>query len=174
MINRQGGCAVGISGKDAGLLKARKSVSETGDDLGWVGEVEQVDVKIINVLLDNGFIPVISPIGWGSEGKPFNINADIAAAAIAQALKAEKLIYISDVPGVMVQQKRISTLHQAQAERYLDEQVITGGMIPKVRSAFETLNGGVHKVHLIDGSIPHSLLLELFTDEGIGTQFVGD
>ncbi len=173
-INRQGGKAVGISGTDGDLLKARKKRPANGDDLGWVGEVEAVDTRVINVLLDNGFIPVISPIGWGEEGTPFNINADLAASSIAMSLQAEKLIYISDVPGVMVDGRRISTLKKGTAEGYLADKVITGGMIPKVRSAFETLQGGVMKVHLIDGSLPHSLLLELFTDEGIGTQFIKD
>jgi acetylglutamate kinase len=171
-INRQGGNAVGISGQDADLIKARKTRPENGDDLGWVGEVEQINPGIINVLLDNGFIPVISPIGWGEGGTPFNINADIAAGCIAKSLRAEKLIYISDVPGVMADRRRVSTLTKSAAEEYLAEGIITGGMIPKVRSAFETLQGGVMKVHLIDGSVPHAMLLELFTDEGIGTQFV--
>ncbi len=173
-VNRQGGNAVGISGTDGDLLKARKIGPVGGDDLGWVGEVEEVDPRILNVLLDNGFIPVVSPIGWGEEGTPFNINADLAASSIARSLRAEKLIYISDVPGVMVDGSRVSTLRERTAETYLADRTITGGMIPKVRSAFETLHGGVMKVHLIDGRIPHSLLLELFTDEGIGTQFVNN
>ena len=172
LINRQGAQSVGISGKDGGLLKAKKIVMENGDDLGWVGEVEKVDTKILNVLLDSGFIPVVSPIGWGDEGKPFNINADIAASSIAKALKAEKLIYISDVPGVMINNERVGSIDQDSAEKYILEGKITGGMIPKTRSAFDTIEGGVNKVHLIDGKTPHALLLELFTDEGIGTQFI--
>jgi len=172
LINRQGIRAVGISGKDGNLLKAKKILSETGDDLGWVGEVESVDTKILNVLLDSGFIPVISPIGWGEEGRPFNINADIAASSIAKALKAEKLIYISDVPGIMINDERVGSIDQETAEKYILEGKITGGMIPKTRSAFDTIEGGVNKVHLIDGRTPHALLLELFTDEGIGTQFI--
>jgi len=172
LINQQGAKSVGISGKDGGLLKAKKITTETGDDLGWVGEVEMVDTKVLNVLLDNGFIPVVSPIGWGEEGKPFNINADIAASSIAKALKAEKLIYISDVPGVLINNERVGSIDQDTAEKHILEGKITGGMIPKARSAFDTIEGGVNKVHLVDGKIPHALLLELFTDEGIGTQFI--
>jgi acetylglutamate kinase len=172
LINQQGVQAVGISGKDGNLLKAKKIVTDNGDDLGWVGEVEIVDAKILNVLLDNGFIPVVSPIGWGDEGKPFNINADVAASAIAKALKAEKLIYISDVPGVMINNERVGSIDQDTAEKHILEEAITGGMIPKVRSAFDTIEGGVNKVHLVDGKTPHALLMELFTDEGIGTQFI--
>ena len=172
LINQQGAKAVGISGKDGNLLKAKKIVTDNGDDLGWVGEVEIVDTQVLDVLLDNGFIPVVSPIGWGDEGKPFNINADIAASSIAKALKAEKLIYISDVPGVMINNERVGSIDQDTAEKHILEGAITGGMIPKVRSAFDTIEGGVNKVHLVDGKTPHALLLELFTDEGIGTQFI--
>jgi acetylglutamate kinase len=172
LINRQGAKAVGISGKDGNLLKAKKIVLENGDDLGWVGEVEIVDTKILNVLLDTGFIPVVAPIGWGDEGIPFNINADIAASSIAKALKAEKLIYISDVPGVMIDGERVGSIDQDTAEKHILDGKITGGMIPKARSAFDTIEGGVNKVHLINGKTPHALLLELFTDEGIGTQFI--
>jgi acetylglutamate kinase len=172
LLNRSGVKAVGITGKDGNLLKAKKFLLDNGDDLGWVGEVESVDETILNVLMNNDFIPVVAPIGWGEEGKPFNINADIAASSIAKSLKAEKLIYLSDVPGVQINNECISTLNNETAETYIKQGIITGGMIPKVRSAFETISNGVNKVHLIDGRIPHALLLEIFTDEGIGTQFV--
>jgi acetylglutamate kinase len=171
-LNRSGAKAVGITGKDANLLKAKKYFMENGDDLGWVGEVESVDETILKVLMDSGYIPVVAPIGWGEEGKPFNINADIAASSIAQSLKAEKLIYLSDVPGILIDNERISTIDQESADKYIEQGKITGGMIPKVRSALETISNGVNKVHLIDGRIPHALLLEIFTDEGIGTQVV--
>jgi acetylglutamate kinase len=172
LLNRSGVKAVGITGKDGNLLKAKKFLMENGDDLGWVGEVELVDETILCVLMNNDFIPVVAPIGWGDEGKPFNINADIAASSIAKSLKAEKLIYLSDVPGVQINNECISTLNIETAEKYIEQGIINGGMIPKVRSAFETISNGVNKVHLIDGRIPHALLLEIFTDEGIGTQFI--
>ena len=172
LINQQGVKSVGISGKDGELLKAKKIILKDGVDLGQVGEVELVNTKILNVLLDNSFIPVIAPIGWGDEGKPFNINADIAASSIAKSLKAEKLIYISDVPGILINEERISSIDQETAEKYIHSNQITGGMIPKVISAFDTIKSGVNKVHIIDGKTPHALLLELFTDDGIGTQFI--
>ena len=117
-------------------------------------------------------MPVIAPIGVGADGEVYNINADLAAGAIASALQAEKLVYLSDIEGILVNKKLISTLTRAQAGQYIKDGSIFGGMIPKVHSAFDTLNTGVNKVHIIDGRVKHSLLLEIFTDEGIGTQMV--
>jgi acetylglutamate kinase len=172
LLNKNGARAVGITGKDGNLIKAKRFIQENGDDLGFVGEVESVDRTLLDILMKNSFIPVIAPIGWSDEGMPYNINADIAASSIAKSLKAEKLIYLSDVPGVLIDDKRIDTLDSETSKKYILEGSITGGMIPKVNSAFDTIEGGVNKVHLIDGRVPHALLLEIFTDRGVGTQFV--
>jgi acetylglutamate kinase len=172
LLNRNGARAVGITGKDGNLLKAKKFVRENGDDLGFVGEVESVDRTLLDILMKNSFIPVIAPIGWSDEGTPFNINADVAASSIAKSLQAEKLIYLSDVPGVLIDDKTVDTIDIETARKYIQDGSISGGMIPKVNSAFDTIEGGVKKVHIIDGRVPHALLLEIFTDRGVGTQFV--
>ncbi len=171
LINANGGNAVGLCGIDNNLLKARKLTNGV-EDLGMVGEVTSVNTSFVNLLLKEGTMPVISPIGSGPSGEIFNINADLAAGSIATALKAEKLVYLSDIEGILVNRKLISTLTRAQAEEYIRSGAIFGGMIPKVESAFQTLDAGVNKVHIIDGRVKHSLLLEIFTDEGIGTQMV--
>ncbi|MGH2567768.1 MAG: acetylglutamate kinase, partial [Bacteroidota bacterium] len=173
LINMNGGNAVGLCGVDNSLLKARKRMTD-GVDLGQVGEIISVDVSFLNLLLQNGMMPVIAPIGVGENGAIFNINADLAAGAVATALKSEKLVYLSDVEGIMVNQKLVSTLTKAEAQMFMSGGAIFGGMIPKVTSAFETLDAGVNKVHIVDGRVKHSLLLEIFTDEGIGTQMVHD
>jgi acetylglutamate kinase len=169
LINTNGGNAVGLCGMDNGLLKAQRI---TEKDLGLVGEVSAVNTGFLNLLLNNGMMPVIAPLAVGEESKILNINADLAAGAIATALKAEKLVYLSDIEGVLVDKKLVSSLTNAEAESLIEQGAIHGGMIPKVRSAFATLDTGVHKVHIIDGRIKHSLLLEIFTDEGIGTQMI--
>jgi acetylglutamate kinase len=173
LINMNGGSALGLCGVDNELLKARKHITD-GVDLGMVGEVTTVNVPFLNLLLQNGIMPVIAPLAVGEGGTIYNVNADLAAGAVAAAVKAEKLVYLSDVVGVLVNEKLVSTLTRSQAEAYIDDGAIFGGMIPKVISAFETLSRGVKKVHLIDGRVKHSLLLEIFTDEGIGTQMVHD
>ena len=169
LINSNGGNAIGLCGVDNGLLKANRNSEK---DLGLVGVVNFVNVSFLNLLLNNGMMPVIAPLVVGEEGEILNINADLAAGAIAAELKAEKLVYLSDIEGVLVDQKLISSLTQSEAESLVECGAIHGGMIPKVRSAFATLNRGVRKVHIIDGRIKHSLLLEIFTDEGIGTQMI--
>jgi len=171
LINTNGGNAVGLCGVDNLLLKARK-LSGNGSDLGLVGHITSVNVAFLNLLLQNGMMPVIAPIGVSEGGQIYNVNADLAAGAVAAALKAEKLVYLSDMEGVIVKNKRVSTLTKSEANNMIDEGAIFGGMIPKVRSAFDTLDAGVNKVHIVDGRIKHSLLLEIFTDEGIGTQMV--
>jgi len=171
LINRNDGGAIGLSGVDNMLLCAAKFVD--GDvDLGFVGKVTSVNVPFIELLLKNGMMPVIAPTGVGSDGTTYNINADLAAGAIASALKAEKLVYLSDIEGIVINKKRISTMTEVEADRLIEQGAIFGGMIPKVQSAFRTLNTGVKKVHIVDGRIKHSLLLEIFTDEGIGTQMI--
>lgn len=171
LINSNGGNAVGLCGVDNMLLRARK-LFNNGTDLGLVGEITSVNVPFLSLLLQNGMMPVIAPIGVGEGGQLYNINADIAAGAVAAALKAEKLVYLSDTEGIIVNQKLISTLTKTEANRLINAGAIFGGMIPKVTSAFATLDAGVNKIHIIDGRIKHSLLLEIFTDEGIGTQMV--
>ncbi len=171
LINTNGGNAVGLCGVDNLLLKARK-LSNNGTDLGLVGEIVWVNVSFLNLLLQNGMMPVIAPLGVGDGGQMYNINADLAAGAVAAALKAEKLVYLSDTEGILVNGKLISTLTKSKADKLISQGAIFGGMIPKVTSAFNTLDAGVNKVHIIDGRIKHSLLLEIFTDEGIGTQMI--
>jgi acetylglutamate kinase len=179
LINNHGGKAVGLSGKDAGLIKAKKKIirksSESGIDeiidIGLVGEVTHVDPHIISCLEKDGFIPVISPVGVGPKGETLNINADYIAAAVASALKAEKLILLTDVPGLMNKKGRIiSTVTKRQTKKLFDDGTITGGMMPKVQACLKAIEGGVSKTHIIDGRIPHCLLLELFTRQGIGTE----
>ncbi len=171
LINSSGGNAIGLCGVDSNLLRARK-LSNGSQDLGLVGEVTSVNTPFIELLLKEGMMPVISPIGVGYEGELYNINADIAAGSIASALQAEKLVYLSDIEGILVNRRLVSTLTRNEAQEYIRQGAIFGGMIPKVQSAFDTLNTGVRKVHIIDGRVKHSLLLEIFTDEGIGTQMV--
>ncbi|MGB2867596.1 MAG: acetylglutamate kinase [Bacteroidota bacterium] len=171
LINMNGGNALGLCGVDNSLLRARKNPNN-GIDLGLVGEVTAVNTSFINLLLTNGMMPVIAPIGVGDRGEMFNVNADLAAGAIAAALRAEKLVYLSDIEGILVDKKLISTLNKNEADKLIQNGSIFGGMIPKVQSAFETLQAGVNKVHIIDGRVKHSLLLEIFTDEGIGTQMI--
>jgi acetylglutamate kinase len=177
LINQNGGNAIGLSGKDGHLLKAKKlqQSKKTGavriPDMGMVGEVETVNPTAIEVLDSNRFIPVISPIGAGEKGQTYNINADLVAGKIASALKAEKLILLTDVKGVLNQKDQLlSTLESRTAERLIKEKAIRGGMIPKVQCCLQALREGVTKTHIIDGRVKHAILLEIFTDGGIGTQ----
>jgi len=179
LINNHGGKAVGLSGKDGSLIKAKRKIikkaSKEGEeeiiDLGLVGEVAGVDPRIIISLSKEGFIPVISPVGSGSKGETLNINADYVAASIAASLKAEKLIILTDVPGIMDRnEKIISTVKKSHVKKLIDDGIVSGGMLPKVLSCLKAVEGGVSKSHIIDGRIPHCLLLEIFTKEGIGTE----
>src|SRR5712691_330424 len=177
LINHHGGKAVGLSGKDAGLLRARRRPHRLANgeevDLGLVGEVETVNTEPIRLLEDHGFIPVIAPVGVGASGETYNINADLVAGEVAAALKAEKLIHLTDVQGILGDNgSLITTLSPKEAERLMDESVIDGGMLPKVESSLRALRGGTAKAHIIDGRVPHAILLELFTHEGIGTEIV--
>ncbi|MCI0708472.1 MAG: acetylglutamate kinase [Ignavibacteriae bacterium] len=173
LINTNGGDAVGLCGIDNTLLRARKQMNN-GTDLGLVGTIVSVNVPFLDLILKNGMMPVIAPVSVGEAGEIYNVNADLAAGAVATALKAEKLVYLSDVEGILVNNKLVSTLTETEAETFVKEGSIFGGMIPKVSSAFETLRAGVNKVHIVDGRVKHSLLLEIFTDEGVGTQMVHD
>jgi acetylglutamate kinase len=171
LINSNGGDAIGLCGVDNQLLRAVRR-SADGTDLGMVGEVEAVNTGFIDLLLKNGMMPVIAPLASSKTGEILNINADLAAGAIASALKAEKLVYLSDIEGVLIGGELVSTLTSSKSEKLIEQGSIHGGMIPKVRSAFSTLDTGVNKVHIVDGRVKHSMLLEIFTDEGIGTQMI--
>ncbi len=181
-INQQGGKAVGLSGKDGNLIMARKLRlvhQETCDsapaeiDPGLVGEVTQVNPELINTLTQKGFIPVIAPIGVGEAGETFNINADLVAGRVAVALNAGRFVLMTDVDGVLdVQGQLVSSLNAATARQMIQSQAVKGGMLPKIDCALAAIGQGVEKVHVINGTRRHALLLELFTDKGIGTEFV--
>jgi acetylglutamate kinase len=177
LINYHGGKAVGLSGKDGSLIRARRRLHRLASgeqvDIGLVGEVDAVDPAPIRLLEDHGFIPVIAPVGVGAAGETYNINADLVAGDVAAALGAEKLIHLTDVQGILGDNGQlITTLSRKEAERLMDESVIDGGMLPKVESSVRALRGGTAKAHIIDGRVPHAILLELFTHEGIGTEIV--
>jgi len=178
-IEALGGKAAGISGKDAGVLNVRKHWANTADgpvDIGFVGDVERVSTEPITDLIEDGMIPVVAPIGRGEDGQSYNVNADTAAGEIAAALRAEKLVFLTDVTGIMRDPEEsstlISTLHVLDVDHLVEEAVISGGMIPKVEACVKAVKSGVRKTHVVDGRIPHSMLLEIFTREGIGTEIV--
>ncbi len=182
LINRHGGNAVGISGKDGDLIHAKKhkrvkNSPETNRpeiiDMGLVGEITKINPKILEVLDQNEFIPVIAPIGKGLEGETLNINADFVASSIASGLKAEKLVLMTDTEGVQNKKgELISELNKKEANRLIKSGVICDGMLPKVTCCLDALKSGVTKTHIIDGRVKHALLFELFTEEGIGTQII--
>jgi acetylglutamate kinase len=176
LINHAGGKAVGLTGQDGGLIRARKMMvkadpdSQEVLDLGHVGEIESVDPAIIHSLLASGFVPVIAPIGSGREGETYNINADLVAGKIAEILKAEKLILMTNTPGVLDKNGRLLTgLSAREIDALFADGTISGGMLPKISSALEAARSGVHSVHIVDGRVPHCLLLEILTNEGVGT-----
>ena len=180
LLNSHGAKAVGLCGKDSGLLRVERQFVKVNDgsgsvdiDIGLVGQVREVDTEILDVLTDNGFIPVIAPIGTGPGGQSYNVNADYAASAIAGAVKADKLVLLTDVEGIMDsrggEEKLVSSVNRQEAARLMEEGVITGGMIPKVQCCLEALEKGVGRIHIINGTVMHSLLLEIFTESGIGT-----
>jgi acetylglutamate kinase len=182
LINRHGGRAVGLSGKDANLIQAEKyylsdeKVKETPPeiiDIGLVGKVKTVNAALITTLMADGVIPVIAPTGIGDRGETYNINADLVAGAVASALAAEKLILLTDVPGVLNRQKElIQAMDEPTTLRMIEEGTIEGGMFPKVKCCLKALRGGVKKAHIVDGRLKHTILLEMFTDKGIGTEIV--
>jgi acetylglutamate kinase len=180
LINQQGGKAVGLSGKDGRLILSKKlklTKSRGADeppeiiDIGMVGEVKAINPGVIEALEKENFIPVIAPVGVGEEGETYNINADLVAGKVASALKAEKLILLTDVEGVMDgERKLIPTLNAKEANRLIAQKVVSSGMIPKVTCCLDALEEGVTKTHIIDGRVEHAILLEIFTDIGVGTQ----
>ena len=167
--------AAGISGKDGGLLTVKKKYSE-GEDIGFVGDITNVDIKILEDLLEKDFLPIVFPIGMDDNGVTYNINADEASSAIATALKAEKLAYLSDVEGVRMDpddpESVISELYPSEAEELIRKGIISGGMLPKIENCIDAINKGVSRVHIMDGRVPHGLLLEIFTNKGIGTAII--
>jgi acetylglutamate kinase len=169
LLNQSSAHAVGVSGKDAGLLRARKLVGENGRDLGMVGEVTHVNQELLEVLLDKHYVPVVSPVGLGEDGEGYNINADSAAAEIAIALKAEKLIYLTDVAGIMENGELVSELTATELRAKIAGGVVRGGMVAKAKSVLRAIEGGVASVHILDGRAAHSVIAELFTDRGVGT-----
>jgi len=186
LISKHGGKGVGLSGSDGRLIVARKMAPqrvkvngvERMVDLGWVGETEVINPEILLILAGKGYIPVVSPIATDDMGNDLNVNADTIAGEIAAALKARKLISLTDVPGVLRDpnnpETRVSRIPLKDIGAMIEGRVITGGMVPKVRSSAVAVEGGVSQVHIIDGSRPHSILLELFTDEGVGTMIYRD
>jgi len=181
-INRAGGKAVGLSGKDGGLICARKMHMKKDApeldvpeiiDLGHVGQVHKIHTGILNLLEQDRFVPVIAPVGYHkSEGQSYNINADLVAGAIAEALGAEKLILLTDVAGVLDADKQLCSSFTAEkAREWMADGVISGGMIPKVNCCLDAVESGVGRAHIIDGRVPHAVILEMFTDEGVGTVF---
>lgn len=181
LINRAGGKAVGLSGKDGGLISASKMeiTRQEGEqppeiiDLGQVGQVESINRAVLGVLKKDNFIPVIAPIGAGPDGQTYNINADLVAGSVAAALGAEKLILLTDVEGVMDKEGRLlSTIETGRVRSLEAEGVISGGMLPKLACCVEAIKGGTRKAHILDGRKPHAVLLEIFTDHGIGTEII--
>lgn len=184
LINCHGGAAVGLTGKDADLIHARKLTFVRDNpemnvpeiiDIGHVGEVASFDTSVINLLIQGNFIPVIAPIGVGQDRQSYNINADLVAGKLAEVLKAEKLMLLTNTAGVLGKQHELlRELHAKQIQDLIEEGTILGGMLPKVRYALEAVQGGVHTAHIIDGRVEHAVLLEIFTNEGVGTLIKGN
>ena len=173
-IHRNGGRAIGITGKDGQLIQARKLSGPWGNegqpDIGQVGEVERIDTDILSTLSDSDYIPVIAPVAGSEDGSTYNINADLVAGKLAEVLRAEKLMLLTNVPGLLdANGKTLTGLSSEQVETLIQSDVIQGGMLPKVRCALNAVKGGVNSAHIIDGRVPHAALLEIFSDEGIGT-----
>lgn len=177
MVQELGVKAVGISGKDGGLLKVDKKYSD-GQDIGFVGDIKEVNAKILYDMLENDFLPIIAPIGLDDNFQTYNINADDAACAIAKAIGAEKLAFLTDIEGLYkdINDKSsfISRLSASQAEKLIADGFIGGGMLPKLTNCTSAIKNGVNRVHILDGRIPHCLLLEIFTNNGVGTAIVSD
>lgn len=181
LLNRMDGNAVGLSGFRDEFIRVDRAMPEVDDvktDIGYVGAVRYVNAQVLNQVIEAGKIPVIAPIGKGDDGLSYNINGDVAAGDIASSIGAQKLVYLTDTPGILKDPNDpnsiISTLKRVEAEQLMKQGVISGGMIPKVKSCLDALKFGVNKGHIVDGRIDHSLLLEIFTDKGIGTEILKD
>jgi len=183
LINRNGGSAVGLTGKDGDLIHAKRMVFKQTTpemeapeiiDIGHVGEIESIDTSVVDMLLQGNFIPVIAPIGVGKDGQSYNINADIVAGKMAEILAAEKLIMLTNAAGLLNAKGEILTgLSIADVDKLVGDEVIHGGMLPKIRAALDAVNSGVKNAHIIDGRVEHAVLLEIFTDQGVGTLIDG-
>lgn len=177
MVQELGVNAVGVSGKDGGLLKVDKKYSN-GQDIGFVGDIKEVNEKILNDLLDKDFLPIVAPIGLDDNYDTYNINADDAACAVAKAVGADKLVFLTDIEGLYrdINDKSsfISRLTASEAEELIDSGIIGGGMLPKLNNCTSAIKNGVSRVHILDGRVPHCLLLEIFTKQGIGTAIISD
>jgi acetylglutamate kinase len=183
LINKHGGSAVGLTGKDGALIQARKLVFTRNNpemkapeiiDIGHVGEVASIDTSVIDMLLQGNFIPVIAPIGVGEDGQSYNINADLVAGKLAEVMKAEKLIMLTNTAGLLDANGKVLTgLTVSKVNQLIEENVIHGGMLPKIRSALDAVNAGVKSAHIIDGRVEHAVLLEIFTNKGVGTLIHG-
>jgi len=179
LINKHGGAAVGLTGKDGDLIHARKMVFTRTDpemkvpeiiDIGHVGEVESIDTAVVNMLIQEKFIPIVAPIGVGDDGQSYNINADLVAGKLAEILSAEKLIMLTNTAGLLDSQGEVLTgLSVNDVDRLIEDKVIIGGMLPKIRSVLDAVHNGVTSAHIIDGRVEHAVLLEIFTDHGVGT-----
>ena len=174
LINQAGGKAVGLTGQDGGFIRARKMLLAGKDndmvDIGQVGEIASIDPGVISTLEDGGFIPVVAPIGVGDTGESYNINADLVAGKLAEVLKAEKLVVLTNAPGVLDQEGKLLTgLTPKMVDALFADGTISGGMLPKISSALDAAKNGVRSVHIVDGRVEHALLLEILTDEGVGT-----
>lgn len=178
LINQNGGRAVGLTGKDGNLIRAHKmylsKTNEAGEveqvDIGFVGEVNGIKTDVVDMVIKSDFIPVIAPVGVGDDGCSYNINADLVAGKVAEALKAEKLVLLTNIPGVMDKNKNVLTgLSVQDVDALIADGTIYGGMLPKIACALDAVRGGVASAHIIDGRVPHATLLEVFTDEGMGT-----
>ncbi len=184
LLNQHGAQAIGLTGKDGGMIKARKLTFEKDAaemssseiiDIGHVGEVVSIDASVVNMIASGGFIPVISPIGVDNDGTSYNINADLVAGKIAEVLNAEKLILLTNTPGLLDKNdKTLSGLNAKQVNGYIADGTVYGGMLPKTRCALEAVENGVKTAHIIDGRVQHAVLLEIFTDEGVGTLIRGE
>jgi acetylglutamate kinase len=170
-INTQGGLGIGISGKDGRLIQAHK-LEIPGTDLGYVGEIEQINPELIFTLIEKHYIPVISPIGMGTDGNTYNINADTVASHIGVALKAHKIIFLTDVQGILRDDQLISAINRQETLELIEKGVISGGMVPKVKGMLYSLENGVKSAHIISGMDPHAVISELFTDKGTGTKII--
>ena len=176
LINQAGGKAVGLTGRDGGLIRAKKlKLVDNKDpskeyDVGQVGEIEAIDPGVVKALQDDAFIPVVSPIGFGTDNESYNINADVVASKLAMVLKAEKLVMLTNIPGVLDKQgKLITELTARQIDELIEDGTISGGMLPKLAGAIDAAKSGVNAVHIVDGRVPHSMLLEILTDQAYGT-----
>ena len=172
MVEELGVKAVGISGKDGGLLKVNKKYAD-GQDIGYVGEINKVDPKVLYDLLEKDFLPIVAPVGLDDDFNTYNINADDAACAVARAVGADKLVFLTDIEG-LYKSSFISRLSAGQAEELINSGVIGGGMLPKLNNCTAAIRNGVNRVHILDGRVPHCLLLEIFTNEGVGTAIYSD